>query len=299
MPSVDVNGITIEYERSGSGEPLLLIMGLGGQLTAWPVDFVAELAGRGFDVIRFDNRDAGLSSETEWEPPSPVTAFLARLFRRPIDAGYVIDDMAADAAGLLDALEIESAHVIGASMGGMIAQALAIRHEHRVRSLTSIMSNPGDGSGGATAKVLLQFARRPEPSRETAVDQAVETFRLIAGPTFDADGYRALAQAAVDRSYRPEGVARQTAAIMASPNRVPYLEQLRVPALVVHGLADPLVKPSGGIATAEAIPGCRLLMFPEMGHDLPAGRLSEIADAIAGLAARARVAEDVSVRSAS
>ena len=299
MPSVDANGITIEYERTGSGEPVLLIMGLAGQLTAWPVDFVTELVGRGFEVIRFDNRDSGLSSECDWEAPSPVKAFVARLLRRPIPTGYVIDDLAADAAGLLDALGIESAHVVGVSMGGMIAQALAIRHEHRVRSLTSIMSNPGDGSGGAAAKVLLQFARRPEPTRETAVEQSVETFRLIAGPDFDADAYRPLAQAAVDRSYRPEGVARQTAAIMASPDRTPYLQQLQIPTLVIHGLADPLVKPSGGIATARAIPGSRLLLFPEMGHDLPAARLSEIADAIAGVATRGRLAGDVSVRSAS
>lgn len=280
MASVDVNGITLEYERTGSGEPVLLVMGLAAQLTAWPVDFVAALVDRGFEVIRFDNRDAGLSSECDWEPPSPIKSFLLKLFRRPIETGYLIDDMADDAAGLLDALDIPAAHVVGASMGGMIAQALAVRHENRVRSLTSIMSNPGDGSGGAAAKVLLQLARRGEPRRDRAVEQTVATFRVISGPHFDEAEYRPLAEAAVARSYRPEGTARQTAAIMASPDRTPHLEMLRIPTLVIHGLVDPLVRPSGGIATAEAIPRSRLLMFPDMGHDLPAPRLDEMVEAI-------------------
>ena len=205
MASIDVNGITIEYEREGAGEPLLMIMGLGAQLTAWPADLVSGLVGRGFEVIRFDNRDAGLSSETTWTPPSPVKAFLGKVFRRPVDTGYVIDDMADDAAGLLDALGIESAHVVGASMGGMIAQALTIRHEHRVRSLTSIMSNTGDRHGNAGPKVLWKLARRDEPTREEAVEQALATFELIGGPHFDVEVYRPLAEAAVARSYRPEG----------------------------------------------------------------------------------------------
>ncbi|MGK2930062.1 MAG: alpha/beta fold hydrolase [Acidimicrobiales bacterium] len=289
MASVDVNGITLEYERRGAGEPLLLVMGLAAQLTAWPDDFVAGLVGRGFDVIRFDNRDAGLSSECDWEPPSPIRSFLRKLFRRPIETGYLIDDLADDAAGLLEALDIDAAHVVGASMGGMIAQALAIRHEHRVRSLTSIMSNPGDGSGSAAAKVLLKLARRGKPRRERAVDQTVATFRAISGPHFDEAEYRPLAEAAVARSYRPDGTARQTAAIMASPDRTAYLEMLRTPTLVVHGLVDPLVRPSGGTATAKAVPGSRLLMFPDMGHDLPAPRLDEIVEAIAVNAQRAQL----------
>lgn len=287
MPSVDVDGITLEYERSGAGEPLLLVMGLGAQLTAWPVEMVQGLMDLGYDVIRFDNRDMGLSSTCDWEPPSPLRAFVRRLLRRPVETGYVIDDMADDAAGLLDALGIERAHVVGASMGGMIAQALAIRHPDRVASLTSIMSNPGDGSGGATAKVLLGFARRPEPTKANAVDQAVATFRLISGPHFDEAEYRPLAEAAVERSFRPEGVARQTAAIMASGDRTEGLARLDIPALVVHGLLDPLVKPSGGVATARAIPGSRLLMFNDMAHDLPAPRLAEIVGAIDRVAAQA------------
>ena len=290
MPSVDVNGTTLHYEREGAGEPLLLVMGLGAQLTAWPVEMVQGLVDAGFDVIRFDNRDIGLSSACEWDPPSPVRAFVGRLLRRPVPTGYVVDDMADDAAGLLEALDIDRAHVVGASMGGMIAQALAIRHPERVASLTSIMSNPGDGSGGATAKVLLAFARRDDPTPENAVDQAVATFRLISGPHFREEEYRPLAEAAVARSFRPDGVARQTAAIMASDDRTEGLSRLDVPALVVHGLVDPLVKPSGGIATAKALRGSRLLMFGDMGHDLPAPRIAEIVDAISRLARSAPVA---------
>lgn len=289
MPSVDVNGITLEYERTGAGEPVLLIMGLAAQMTAWPPEMVDDLVGRGYEVIRFDNRDIGLSSECGWEPPSPIRAFLGRLFRRPPAVGYDLGDMADDAAGLLDALDVPSAHVVGASMGGMIAQALAIRHPQRVATLTSIMSNPGDRSGSPTAKVLLAFARRDDPARETAVEQTVATFRLISGPHFDEARYRQMAEEAVARSFRPEGVARQTAAIMASPDRTDDLRRLTMPALVVHGLADPLVKPSGGISTAEAIPDSRLLMFNDMGHDLPLGRLPEIVDAIDRLAQRAPV----------
>lgn len=287
MPQVEANGLTFEYERQGSGEPLLLIMGLGAQLTAWPVELVDGLAGRGFDVIRHDNRDIGLSSVCDWEPPSQIEAFLRKLFRRPIETGYVIDDMADDAAGVLDALSIESAHVVGVSMGGMISQALAIRHPHRVRSLTSIMSNPGDGSGSLTPKIALKFARRPEPTLENAVDQAIETYGAISGPHFDETVYRPLAEAAVARSFRPDGLARQTAAIMASADRVPGLRRLKVPTLVVHGLLDPLVKPSGGIRTAEVVPDSRLLMFNDMAHDLPAPRIPEILDAIVSVAARA------------
>jgi pimeloyl-ACP methyl ester carboxylesterase len=284
MPSVDVNGITIEYEREGAGEPVLLIMGLASQLTAWPREMVDDLVARGYEVIRFDNRDIGLSSECDWEPPSPIRAFLGRLLRRPPEVGYLIDDMADDAAGLVDALGLGRVHVVGASMGGMIAQALAVRHPEKVATLTSIMSNPGDGSGSATAKVLLAFARRDEPTRETAAEQTVKTFRLISGPHFDERRVRELAEEAVARSFRPEGVARQTAAVLASPDRTEGLRRLRIPALVVHGLVDPLVKPDGGIATAKAIPDSRLLMFGDMGHDLPLPRLAEIVDAIDRLA---------------
>lgn len=281
MPQVETNGITLQYERSGSGEPLLLIMGLGAQLTTWPIEFVGALESRGFDVVRYDNRDAGRSSEIPGKPPSMIRAFIRRVFRRPVGASYSLVDMADDAAGLLDALDLSSAHVVGVSMGGMIAQSLAIHHPDRVRSLTSIMSNPGDGSGGFTPGLAIAMARQDAPTRHNAVDLAVEGSRRISGPHFDEAKSRELAQVAVERSFRPEGTARQTAAIMASPNRVPALRQLRIPTLVIHGMVDPLVRPSGGLKTAEAVPHSRLLMFNDMGHDLPSSRLDEIVEAIA------------------
>jgi pimeloyl-ACP methyl ester carboxylesterase len=277
MAQATSNGITIEYEQHGEGEPLLLVMGLGGQLTDWPDGFVESLVAEGFRVIVFDNRDIGLSTEFDWEPPKPVRAVLKTLVKRPPQAGYTIPDMATDAAGLLDALEIESAHVVGMSMGGMIAQQLTIDHPHRVRSLTSIMSNPGDGKSGRIAgKVMMKMARMPAPTLENAPDRSAASFALWSGPHFDPDEHRARTRRSVARSFRPLGTQRQTTAIMASPDRTPGLRQVTVPTLVIHGLADKLVKPSGGIATAQAVPGSRLLMFADMGHDLPEPRWSDI-----------------------
>lgn len=288
MPSVQANGITIEYESTGEGEPLLLIMGLGAQLTDWPEHSPERLAEQGFRVIAMDNRDQGLSTEFSWEPPSQARSVLGLMVKRPPEAGYLIGDMADDAAGLLEALDISAAHVVGASMGGMIAQSLAIEHPGKVRSLTSIMSNPGDGKSGRIANRLLPaMARLPEATPENAVERSVETFRLIGGPHWDEATHRVRAQRSVARAFRPMGTARQTAAIMASPDRTAGLRKLDVPALVIHGLADRLVRPSGGIATAKAIRDSRLLMFPDMGHDLPLPRQSEIVDAIRRNADRA------------
>ena len=208
--------------------------------------------------------------------------------KRPAHAEYLISDMAADAAGLLDALEVESAHVVGMSMGGMIAQTMAIEHPAKVRSLTSIMSNTGDGKNGrVAAKLMTKLARMPKPTVENAVDVSIENFRLFSGPHFDEEQHRLRAKVSVERSFRPIGTARQTAAIMASPDRTAELANVSVPSLVVHGLVDPLVKPSGGTATATAIPGSRLLMFPDMGHDLPEPRREEIVKAIREIADRA------------
>lgn len=278
MAQAASNGITIEYERHGDGEPLLLVMGLGGQLTDWPQGFIDALVAAGFEVIVYDNRDIGLSSEFDWEPPSPVRAIAKTLVKRPPKAEYTIPDMAADAAGLLNALGIESAHVVGMSMGGMIAQQLTIDHPERVRSLTSIMSNPGDGkSGRVTVKVMAKMARMPAPTRENAADRSVNSFLLWSGPHFDPEVHRERASRSVERSFRPLGMRRQTTAIMASPDRTPGLQNVTAPTLVVHGLVDTLVKPNGGVATAKAVPGSRLLMFPDMGHDLPEPRWGEIA----------------------
>lgn len=288
MAQVSANGITIEYEQVGSGDPLLLVMGLGGQLTDWPEGFVELLAEAGFQVTVFDNRDIGLSTEFDWEPPTPVKAVARSIAKRPIRAGYDLRDMAADAAGLLDALAIESAHVVGMSMGGMIAQQLTIDHGSRVRSLTSIMSNPGDGRSGRIApKVMAKMARRPQPTRETAAQQSVDNFTLFSGPHFDPEEHLLRSKRSVERSFRPVGVARQTAAIMASPDRTPGLGSVTAPTLVVHGLVDTLVRPSGGIATARAVPGSRLVMYPDMGHDLPRPRWGELVAAIRRNADRA------------
>ena len=209
--------------------------------------------------------------------------------RRPPHADYHLADMAADTAGLLDALEIDSAHVVGVSMGGMIAQSLAIAHPDRVRSLTSIMSHTGDRKNGRiTGKMMVKLARLPDATPENAVDRSVELFRLISGPDFAPVEHRRRAQRSHERSFRPDGVARQTAAIMASPDRTAQLARVSAPTLVVHGLVDPLVKPSGGIATAKAVPGSRLVMYPDMGHDLPRKRTAEMIGEIRRNADRAR-----------
>lgn len=282
MPSVEANGMTLEYDIRGTGEPILFVMGLAGQLIDWPDEFVDLFVERGYQAIRFDNRDIGLSSQTDWTPPSNAKALRAMITRKPLGAvGYTLEDMAADGAALLDALNIEAAHVVGASMGGMIIQEMAINHPEKVLSLCSIMSNPGDRrTGGIAGKLLPKLLRRRSADRNTAVDYSMQVMESISGPHFNAAEYRPRAEAAVGRSYRPDGIARQTAAIAGSRNRTPHLGSIKAPTLVIHGLVDPLVKPSGGVATAKAIPGARLLAFPDMGHDLPRARWTEMRDAI-------------------
>lgn len=283
MASVQANGITIEYESHGANgdEPLLLIMGLGGQLTDWPPRFIERLVDARFRVITFDNRDQGLSTEFDWDPPSQIKSVLAALFRRPPKSGYLLADMAADGLALLDALGIGRAHVVGMSMGGMIAQSMAIAAPDRVTTLTSIMSNPGDGKTGRIAlSILPKLAKMPKPERETAAARSVEMFKLFSGSHYDPVEHLERSKISVERSFRPLGTARQTAAIMASPDRTPGLRQLTMPTLVVHGLMDKLVRPNGAMATAAAVPDSRLLMFPDMGHDLPEPRQQEIVDAI-------------------
>ncbi|MDE0701417.1 MAG: alpha/beta hydrolase [Acidimicrobiaceae bacterium] len=283
MASVEVsNGITIEYDLRGEGEPILFVMGLGGQLIDWPEEFVDLFVARGYQVIRFDNRDSGLSSQADWEPPTMRKSMMSMLSRRPLrGVDYTVEDMAVDAAQLLGVLNIDSAHVVGISMGGMIAQAMAVNHPNKVRSLCSIASKPGDRrSGGIAMSLIRQLRKRPEPTIENAVDESVRMFRAISGDHFDAERHRLNATAAVQRSFTPTGTARQAAAIGASPDRTKRLAQITVPTLVVHGMKDPLVKPSGGIATARAIPSSRLLMLPDTGHDLPRPRWQELCDAI-------------------
>ena len=296
MASVEAStGITIEYDIRGEGEPILFVMGLGGQLIDWSEEFVDLFVARGYQVIRFDNRDAGLSSQTDWEPPSTRKSMLSMLSRRPLrDVGYTVEDMAVDAAQLLGVLNIDSAHVVGISMGGMIAQAMAVNHPNKVRSLCSIASKPGDRrSGGIALSLIRRFRKRPEPTPENAVDESLRMFRAISGDHFDAKRHRLNATTSVQRSFTPKGTARQAAAIGASPDRTRRLAQVTVPTLVIHGMKDPLVKPSGGIATARAIPSSRLLMLPDMGHDLPRPRWQELCDAIVANIERTQPAKPV------
>lgn len=288
MSSVAANGITIEYEIRGEGPPVLLVMGLGGQLVSWPDEFVDAFVDRGFRTITFDNRDVGLSSETNWKPPGQTAVIRSLLSHRPLkNPRYTVDDMAADAAGLLHALDIDSAHVVGVSMGGMIGQALAINHAGLVRSLCSIMSNPGDGKSGLMRKSLMWKARRHlSPAADTAVDEGIAMFRLISGSSFDEAEARMVVARGFERSYRPQGTMRQIAAVAGSPDRTSGLRRVKAPTLVIHGLQDPLVQPGGAMATSRAVPGSRLLMFPDMGHDLPSTRTDEMVDAIVANFAR-------------
>jgi pimeloyl-ACP methyl ester carboxylesterase len=281
MTRATCKGVAIEYESFGEGEPLLLEMGLGGQLVAWPMDWVNLFVEQGFRVIRYDNRDVGLSSKTDGEVPGLGRMLGAVLSRRLAKATYLLSDMADDAAALLDCLEIERAHVVGVSMGGMIAQSLAIEHPEKVSSLTSIMSNTGDRRHGRVRPKLLTKARKlRSKTRDDYVDTQVLTFRMISGDHFDEQDIRALAAESLARDYDPAGVLRQLMAIAASPDRTEALRSVTAPTLVIHGLRDQLVMPSGGIATARAVPGSRLLMFPDMAHDLPRPRWGEIVEAI-------------------
>jgi pimeloyl-ACP methyl ester carboxylesterase len=293
VTAADLNGVTLEYEVLGdAGIPLLLVHGLGAQLVMWPDPFVELFLERGFQVIRFDNRDIGLSTKTDAPAPTIREIVTSTLFPRRARASYLLTDMADDAAALLDHLGVESAHVVGASMGGMIAQWLAIAHPQKVRSLTSIMSNTGDRRHGRVAPSMLRrlqkLAGNPKDlTVQRAIDRGVAVYRLIGGPHFEEEPTRQVFVVAANRSVDVIGTAHQTVAIAASPDRTPYLRRLDVPTLVIHGLLDQLVLPSGGIATAKAIPGSRLLAFPDMAHDLPRSRWPEIVDAIVANTARA------------
>jgi pimeloyl-ACP methyl ester carboxylesterase len=282
MASTTVStGITLEYEVHGEGDPLLLVMGLGGQLVAWPATFIAGLVDRGFQVITFDNRDIGLSTKIDAAPPTKTQSAMFSISRRFAKSAYLLSDMAKDAVGLLDALNIERAHVVGMSMGGMIAQTMAIEHPSRVRSLTSIMSTTGNPRvGRPKTSVLLRAGKLTRGSKETFPDRQAALFKLFSGSLYDELEIREVAKLSVERNFTPDGTARQMAAIMASPDRTPLLKNLNVPTLVVHGLEDGLVQPSGGYATTKAIPGARLLAFPDMGHNLPQARIPEILDEI-------------------
>lgn len=286
-----VNGIEVGYETLGTpgDEPLLLVMGLGAQLIAWPRELCDALVDRGFFVIRYDNRDTGLSTKFSDVGGDFMTAFLAAAQGEPVEAAYRLSDMAADGIALLDHLEIDSAHVVGASMGGMIAQTMAIEHPARVRTLTSIMSTTGEPEYGQPEPDAMAMLMRPAATtRAEAIDASVETSRVISGPEhFDEGEARRRATEAYDRCFNPAGIARQLLAIVGSGSRAEGLAQLNVPAVVIHGDVDPLVTPSGGQRTAELIPGAELLMVEGMGHDLPPAVHAQVVEAVTSLAARA------------
>jgi pimeloyl-ACP methyl ester carboxylesterase len=278
-------GVTLCYETFGerSNPTALLVMGLGTQMVAWHEDFCRELAAKGLYVVRFDNRDVGRSTHMSGRPPT-VAQLLTRSSRA---ARYTLGDMADDAAGLLAELDLAPAHVIGASMGGMIAQTLAARHPQAVRSLVSIMSNTGSRrSGQPSLRVYPIFLRRPPRERAAFVAHLARLFGVIGSPGLprDADDMHAIAMASYDRGHDPEGPGRQLAAIIASGNRTAELARIAAPTLVIHGTADPLISPSGGRATAQAIPGAELMMVEGMGHDLPRAAWPQLIDRIAGLA---------------
>lgn len=277
--------IELSFERIGpeGAEPLLLIMGLGMQMHFWPDDLCAEFVRAGFSPVRFDNRDVGTSTHLTHlgAPPLPLVVALPQAV-----AAYRVSDMAADAVAVLDAVGWESAHVVGVSMGGMIAQAAAIDHPHRVRSLTTIMSTPAPGIGRPTFAAAAALAARPGRTAEETAQRVVRTFRVIGSPGYplDEDWLRDYGRSAFVRGGAdPTGSRRQFAAINASPSRVAGLRMVRVPTLVVHGEADPLVRPAAGRATAAAVPGSRLVTYPGMGHNLPRELWSSIVAEVASL----------------
>ncbi len=292
MTKVQANGIALEYAETGSGDApaILLIMGLGMQLVAWPESLCEGLAARGFRVVRFDNRDVGHSTRMPSARPVATAAIAARAFMRlPVRPPYTLNDMARDAVGLMDALQIAKAHVVGASMGGMIAQIVAIDFPDRVKSLTSIMSSP---TPLLPRPKILRAMLRPRPrSKELAIRRLIEFFRLVGGSAYlptEAE-LRARTERAVRRSYRPDAFTRQLLAIQTAPSRTRMLHRVRAPTLVLHGDEDPLVPLRGGVDTAANIPGSRLRVVPGMGHYLPEALVPLLVDEIAG---HCREAED-------
>jgi pimeloyl-ACP methyl ester carboxylesterase len=293
MPRVAVDRIELEYDTFGdpSQPPLILVMGLGAQMILWEDEFCAELAASGFWVVRFDNRDIGLSTKLDHlGVPNVFVAMQQAMAGKPVEAPYTLAEMADDTVGLMTALGLDRAHLVGASMGGMIAQTVAIRHPERLLSMTSIMSTTGDPTlPPASAEAMTTLLTPPPLDREGNVARMLAAWKVIGSPGFPFDEPRmtALFGRAFDRGYNPGGVARQLTAIMASGDRTAALRDVRVPTLVIHGDADPLIRPEAAHATTKAIPGATLVIIEGMGHDFPRGTWTPIIDAIGTHAARA------------
>jgi pimeloyl-ACP methyl ester carboxylesterase len=288
VPRARANGIVLEYETFGDAkaQPLLLIMGLGAQMISWDESFCTQLAGRGFRVIRYDNRDSGLSTRIEDAGDADIGAALSG-YAQP---AYGLDDLADDAAGLLDDLDIPAAHIVGASMGGFIAQLVAINHPDCVLSLTSIMSGPsGSDAVPPTPEGAAILRVTPPPTREERIEQSMSFRKVLLGSAdpFDEALESARATRAVDRAYYPPGVGRQLVAVLVANSRLEKLKQVRVPTLVIHGVDDVLVPVENGRLVAGAVPGARLIELEGMGHDLPRRVWPRVLDAIEEIARQA------------
>lgn len=295
MPNIRANNIDIYYEENGPADApvILLVMGLGAQMIAWPDEFIHGLVSKGYRVIHYDNRDVGLSQWMDGaKTPNLVWTMLKARFGLPVRVPYTLTDMAADGIGLLDALGIDKAHVAGASMGGMIVQLMAANHRERLLSMTSIMSSSGKpGLPGARADIQKSFMvkRPPDASRNEAVAFGTELVRSFSypDPARPDNAHAEMTAKAFDRGYYPVGTRRQLLAIIADGSRVERLKTITTPTLVVHGGADPLVPKEGSEDIARHIPGARLEIIEEMAHDLPPSQVGRMVDLIAGHAKQA------------
>jgi pimeloyl-ACP methyl ester carboxylesterase len=295
MAQIAANGITLEYEDFGParGEPILLIMGLGAQLTRWPLGLIEMLTARGYRVIRYDNRDVGLSHRFHAAGPTNIAQIMAdAMAGKTPKAAYTLNDMADDAVGLLDALRIYRAHIVGASMGGMIAQMVAANHPGRTLALTSIMSSTGNRAlPPAKPEAMAVLMARPESQElEAIVTHGIRAQKTIGSPAYPASDAELRARIVEDynRAYYPDGFSRQMAAIIASGDRREALKRITAPTVVLHGADDPLVPLEGGRDTAANITGADLRIVPGMGHDLPVELFAVAVEAIEAAAARAR-----------
>jgi len=290
MPHAALQKVDLEYETLGQGEPLLLVMGVGTQLIVWPLELCQELAAHGFQVVRFDNRDSGLSTHlNHLSAPNLYLSLARRGLGLPIDAPYTLSDMAGDVVGLMDALDLDSAHLFGMSMGGMIAQTLAVEHPARVRSLASFASGAGDVLPLPAPRAMQSLLAPPAKTREQAAEKGL-SFQRACGSTHFAwseTGSRDIWGESFDRAHDPTGFARQLTAVLASGSRSPSLHRIACPTLILHGLADPLIPPEAARKMAGLIPGARLRLVCGLGHDLPMGAWPIIVDEVVNNARRA------------
>lgn len=295
MPGVHANGIQLEYETYGdtSSPALLLVAGNGVQMLFWESEFCAGLADKGLFVIRFDNRDSGLSTKFEQAgSPDVMEAITAMTKGHPVKPPYTLEDMADDCVGLLDALHIRKAHICGASMGGMIAQVAAYRHADRFLSLTSLMSNTGNPNSAQAKSEAIQAVLAPSPRERSAIiEHTIAVWKKIwsVGFPFEEERARKFLETSYDRSFCPGGGARQNLAQLAAGDRTPILADITIPALVIHGSADPLIPVEVGMETAKAIPHARLLVIEGMGHDMPKGCWQKIIDEVSRHALQAEI----------